>query len=102
GQQQADMQRRRAVDDGDGVCRAGDLRHLLLEARDEAADGGDEGGVEAFLEVTPLIAAEAWLMQRRCVDIGGQRLAQRRDGAVDVEARLVERLAHQRTKASVL
>ncbi len=96
GEQQRDMQRRRAVDHGDRMRGARRRRHLLLEAGDEAADRGDKGAVEALLDVIPLLAGKTRLMQRRACDALGQRLAQRGDGALDVESGLELRLGHQR------
>ena len=74
GQREAGMQRRGAVDDGDGALGAGDFVQHALEAVDELADRGHEGALDAFLEIgafrcrrRPARAAPAcrWAFPRR-------------------------------------
>jgi hypothetical protein len=56
--QQRDVNRRRAVDGGDRVAASDRGREIALEPIHVGAGGRDPSGVEAFLDVRPLGAAD--------------------------------------------
>jgi len=62
-QPETDMQRGRAVDDGDRAFDAGIVGQLLFEAVDELAHRRDPAGVETFLDVFPFAPGERGFMQ---------------------------------------
>ena len=62
-QLQRDVKRRRPVRDRDGTMGAGIRRQAFLEAIDEFTDRRHERGVEALLQVCPLVAGDERLVQ---------------------------------------
>jgi len=57
------MQRGRAVHDRHDVSGASEGGELGLETLDESPHGGHERRIEALLEIAPLVAGEARLVQ---------------------------------------
>ncbi|MHC2315720.1 hypothetical protein ACVIHC_002766 [Bradyrhizobium diazoefficiens] len=63
GEPEAGVQRRGAVDDGDGAPGARHFLQHALETVDERADRGDEGALDALFQIGDLVAREHRLVQ---------------------------------------